>query len=164
MWPLCNRNFLAFLLLAVLVSVSAFSTPIVQIVTPSGAVTAVNQGVRWGVPPGFVGTQSNPIPVQEANAVLLKIGDTINPGFAPGSSQVNGLNPQTTFHSNLALIGQLDVFCVGCNGPKASITILNWQAMPLNVARSMVARVSLGVDASSPNPPYNAGNSVLVEV
>ncbi len=28
----------------------------------------------------------------------------------------------------------------------------------------MVARVSLGVDASSPNPPYNVGNSVLVEV
>ncbi len=126
MWPLCNRNFLAFLLLAVLVSVSAFSRPIVQIVTPSGNVNSIDLGNgRWGVPGGFVGTQSNPIPVQDANAVLLKVGDTFNPSFAPGSSGVNGLNPQTTFHANGSLIGNLDVLCFGCNGPKPSITILN---------------------------------------
>ena len=46
----------------------------------------------------------------------------------------------------------------------SSITILNWQSLPLNVARVMVARVSLGVDATLPNPPYNNANSMLVEV
>ncbi len=145
MWFPVNRNLVAFLLLAVSVSVSAFSRPIVQVVTPSGSANTIDLGNgRWGLPAGFVGTQSNPIPVQDANAVLLKIGDTINPRFAPGSSEVNGLNPQTTFHANQSLIGQLDVLCFGCNGPRPSVTILNWQGLPLNVARSMVARVSLG--------------------
>ena len=165
MWILFGRNLLALLMLAVCVSVSAFSRPIVQIVTPSGPVNSIDLGNgRWGVPAGFVGTQANPIPVQDANAILLKIGDTLNPGFLPGSSGVNGLNPQTTFHANQALIGQLDVLCFGCNGPRPSITIINSQGLPLNVARSMVARVSLGVDASSPNPPFNDANSILVEV
>jgi len=165
MRPLCNRNFLAFLLLVVLVSTPVFSRPIVEIVTPGGVVSAVDLGNgRWGVPAGFVGTQSNPIPLQDTNAVALWIGDTINPGFSTGSAQVNGLAPQTTFNTGSTLIGQLDVFCVGCNGPRPSITILNWQSLPLNLARSMVARVSLGVDATLPYPPYNAGNSVLVEI
>ena len=165
MRPLCNRNFLAFLLLVVLVSTPVFARPIVEIVTTGGVVSAVDLGNgRWGVPAGFVGTQSNPIPLQDTNAVALWIGDTINPGFSTGSSQVNGLNPQTTFNTGSTLIGQLDVFCVGCNGPRPSITVLNWQSLPLNLARSMVARVSLGVDASLPYPPYNAGNSVLLEV
>ena len=101
MWILSSRNFLAPLLLTVCVSVPAFSRPIVQVVTPSGSVNTIDLGNgRWGVPAGFVGAQSNPIPVQDANAVLFKIGDTINPGFAPGSSDVNGLNPQTTFRNN----------------------------------------------------------------
>ena len=165
MWILFGRNFLALLLLTVCVSVPAFSRPIVQVVTSSGVVEVVNLGTgRWGVPPGFVGTQSNPIPVQNADAVTLRIGDTFNPQFAPGSSGVNGLNPQTTFHSSGSLLGNLDVICFGCNGPSPSVTILNWQSLPLNVARVMVARVSLGVDASAPNPPYNDTNSMLVEV
>lgn len=158
------RNLVRISLLATCVSVSAFSRPIVQVVTPEGTVNTIDLGNgRWGVPAGFVGTQSKPIPVQVADAVLFKIGDTFN-SFAPGSSEINGLNPQTTFHANQSLIGDLDVLCFGCNGPKPSITILNWQILPLNVPRSMVARVSLGVDASSPNPPFDATNSVLVEV
>ena len=204
MWILFGRNILALLLLAVCVSVSALSRPIVQVVFPNcsasenlpcGTVNVIDLGNgRSGMPAGFLGTQGNPISLQDTAGVTLWIGDT-NTGFPPGFPQINDLNPWGTFHTGSTpsredsewetdLIGELDVNCVGltaafCNGSRLSINILtgypepiSWTSWPLDVARSMVARVSLGVEATdrgvgipfSPNPTYDADNSVLVEV
>ncbi len=91
----------------------------------------------------------------------LRVGDRANPQWVPGSVEVGSANPQTTFPRPPS---QLETFCVGCNGPKPSITILLWSRLPLKAARVMVARVSLGVDATDPNTVYTDGNSILVEI
>ena len=117
------------------------------------------------MPAGFVGSESNPIPITPSSqSFVLKIGDTFNPQFDIGSTSINFLNPQTTFHTNNVLIGHLDVLCFGCNGTKPAFTLLNSLSLPVNLVRPMVARVSLGVDATLPNSPFNANNSVLIEV
>ena len=91
----------------------------------------------------------------------LRVGDRANPQWVPGSTEVGSANPQTTFPRPPS---QLGTFCVGCNGPKPSITILFWSGLPLRAARVMVARVSLGVDATDPNTVFTDGNSILVEI
>ena len=58
----------------------------------------------------------------------------------------------------------LDVLCTGCNGASPSITIILWSGFPINVARVMVARVSLGVDATDPSTVFHDGNSILVDI
>ena len=44
------------------------------------------------------------------------------------------------------------------------MTILHWTLMPLDVPRMMVARVSLGVDATDPQAIFSDSNSILVEI
>ena len=73
--------------------------PIVLVVTPDGVLSVVpaHTGGRWGVPAGKSGSYDKPIILEEADAISFRIGDRINSSFLPGSSEVNGLNPQTTF-------------------------------------------------------------------
>ncbi len=109
----------------------------------------------------MLGTQGNPIPLQDINAVSFKIGDSINPQWAPGSTEVNSANPQTTFPKPP---GVLEVQCTGCNGASPSMVIILWSNFPINAARVMVARVSLGVDATDPSTVFHDGNSILVDI
>ena len=129
--------------------------------TDQGLIDPVPAGGRWGLPNGMLGTQGNPIPLQDINAVSFRIGDRVNPQWAPGSSEVNSANPQTTFPKPP---GELEGLCTGCNGASPSMTIILWASLPLNVARVMVARVSLGVDATDPNTVFSDGNSILVDI
>ncbi len=142
------HSFLSPLLLLLMTSLPALGNPrpIVEVITPDGPSTLVpTSGDRWGLPEGTSGSKDNPISVREVDAVSFRIGDNTNPGWLVGSTEVGSANPQTTFPRPL---GQLDVFCIGCNGPKPSLTILHWTLMPLNYPRMMVARVSL--DQSAP--------------
>ena len=138
--------------------------PIVQVVSPDGVLGVVPgyTGGRWGVPAGKSGSYDKPILLEEVDAVSFRIGDRINSSFLPGSSEVNGLNPQTTFP--VVYPRALGVFCVGCNGPKPSMTILSWKLLPRNLRLPLVARVSLGVDATDPRAVYNDSNSILTEI
>ena len=115
---------------------------------------------RWSLPTGAAGSRENPIVLDQVDAVSLKIGDRVNPNWGIGSSSVNGANPQTTFPIREAL----GVFCVGCNGPRPSISILHWKRLSMNRRATMVARVSLGVDATNPKTVYNDFNSIMIEV
>ncbi len=138
--------------------------PIVQVVTPDGVLSVVPgyTGGRWGVPAGKFGSYDKPILLEEADAISFRIGDRINPDWLPGSSGVNGVNPQTTFP--VVYPQALGVFCVGCNGPKPSMTVLSWKLLPRNLRRPLVARVSLGVDATDPAAIFNDSNSILTEI
>ncbi len=158
------HNFLSLLLLLLMTSLPALGgpRPTVEVITPDGPSKLVpTSGNRWGLPEGTSGSKGNPISVREVAAVSFRIGDNTNPGWLVGSTEVGSANPQTTFPRPL---GQLDVFCIGCNGPKPSMTILHWTLMPLGHPRMMVARVSLGVDATDPKSLFNDSNSILVEV
>ncbi len=137
--------------------------PIVQVVTPDGvqSVVAADEG-RWSVPDGTVGSKDNPIVLEQVSAVTLKIGDRINPSWGVGSAAVNGVNPQTTFP--VPPPRALGAFCVGCNGPRPSISVLNWKSLPMNRRAPLVARVSLGVDATDGKTVFSDSNSVTVEV
>ncbi len=159
----CYRAFLALTLAGSPVFVSGAPRPIVKVVTPDGAmdVKSASSG-RWSVPVGTSGSKDNPIVLEAVNAVSLKIGDRINPQWGVGSTSVNGANPQTTFP--VTSPRALGVFCVGCNGPRPSITILGRNSLPINRRIPMVARVSLGVDATDPGVVFNDSNSIMVEV
>ena len=155
---------LSFLILLLMTSLPAFGVPrpIVEVITPDGSSTLVpTSDDRWGLPEGIAGSRAKPISVRDVDAVSFRIGDNTNPDWNVGSSEVGSANPQTTFPRPL---GQLDVFCIGCNGPKPSMTILHWSLMPLKGPRMMVARVSLGVDATDPQALFNDSNSIHVEV
>jgi len=91
--------------------------PIVQIVTPDGALQVVpgNTGGRWRIPAGKSSSYDNPIILEEVDAISFRIGDRINPDWYPGSSEVNGVNPQTTFP--VVYPQALGVFCVGVTVP-----------------------------------------------
>ena len=135
--------------------------PIVKVVGPGGVTDVVSVGGRWGLPDGEPGSSTDPIVVQDVNAVSFQIGDRANPDWAIGSVDVNSANPQTTFPRPP---NQLDVFCIGCNGPRPSMTILNWTHISQDRPRVMVARVSLGVDATDPGAVFDDSNSILIEV
>lgn len=157
-------RFLSLLLLLLMTSLPALGNPrpIVEVITPDGPSALVpTSNDRWGLPEGTSGSRDNPISVREVDAVSFRIGDNTNPDWHVGSTEVGSANPQTTFPRPL---GQLDVFCIGCNGPKPSMTILHWTLMPLTHPRVMVARVSLGVDATDPQALFNDSNSIDVEV
>ena len=159
---LCSKSSILLLLaLSVILPARSQPRPIIKVVTNQGLIDPVPAGSRWGLPDGMLGTEGNPIPLQEINAVSFKVGDRANPQWAPGSSEVGSANPQTTFPKPP---GVLDVLCTGCNGASPSITIILWSGFPINVARVMVARVSLGVDATDPNTVYHDGNSILVDI
>ena len=161
---LCSKSSILVLLVLGL-SLPAWSQElprtVIKVVTDQGLVDPVPAGGRWGLPNGTLGTQGNPIPVQDINAVSFRIGDRVNPQWAPGSTEVNSANPQTTFPKPP---GELEVLCTGCNGAGPSMTIILWSGLPLNVAHVMVARVSLGVDATDPSTVYHDGNSILVDI
>ena len=135
--------------------------PIVRVVAPGGVTDVVSVGGRWGLPDGEPGSSTTPIVVQDVNAVSFQIGDRANPDWAIGSVNVNSANPQTAFPREH---NQLDVFCVGCNGPRPSMTILNWTRLTQDRPRAMVARVSLGVDATDPGTFFDDSNSILIEI
>ena len=157
------RAVLALTLAGSPVFVSGAPRAIVQVVTPDGVVGVVTASSgRWSVPAGTSGSKDNPIVLEAVDAVTLKIGDRINPEWGVGSTAVNGANPQTTFP--VTPPRALGVFCVGCNGPRPSITILSWKSLPTNRRAPMVARVSLGVDATDPGAVFNDSNSIMVEV
>ena len=138
--------------------------PIVEVVVPDGVMRVVPAftGGRWGVPAGSSGSYDNPIVLEEVDAVSFRIGDRINPDWLPGSSGVNGVNPQTTFPVQYPRA--LGVFCVGCNGPKPSLTVLSWKLLPRSLRLPLVARVSLGVDGTDPGAVFNDSNSILIEI
>ena len=138
--------------------------PIVEVVVPDGVMRVVPAftGGRWGVPAGSSGSHANPIVLEEVDAVSFRIGDRINPDWLPGSSGVNGVNPQTTFP--VVYPQALGVFCVGCNGPKPSLTVLSWKRLPRSLRLPLVARVSLGVDATDPGAVFNDSNSIVIEI
>ncbi len=159
---LCSKSsILLLLVLGLSLPARSQPRPIIKVVTNQGLIDPVPAGSRWGLPNGMLGTQGNPIPVQDINAVSFKIGDRVNPQWAPGSTEVGSANPQTTFPKPP---GVLEVLCTGCNGASPSMTIILWSGLPINVARVMVARVSLGVDATDPNTIYHDGNSILVDI
>ena len=135
--------------------------PIVEVVGPGGVTDVVAVGGRWGLPDGEPGSSTTPIVLQDVNAVSFRIGDRANPDWAVGSVDVNSANPQTTFPRPP---NQLDVFCIGCNGPKPSMTILNWTRISHDTPRPMVARVSSGVDATDPGTIFDDSNSILIEI
>ncbi len=158
------HSFLSLLLLLLITSLPALGNPrpIVEVITPAGPSKLVpTSNDRWGLPEGTPGSKDNPISVREVASVSFRIGDGTNPDWHVGSTEVGSANPQTTFPRPL---GQLDVFCIGCNGPKPSMTILHWTLMPLGHPRMMVARVSLGVDATDPQALFSDSNSIHVEI
>ena len=122
------RAVLALTLAGSPVFVSGAPRAIVQVVTPDGVVGVVTASSgRWSVPAGTSGSKDNPIVLEAVDAVTLKIGDRINPQWGTGSTAVNGANPQTTFP--VTPPKALGVFCVGCNGPRPSITILSLEKL-----------------------------------
>ncbi len=95
---LCLKSSIfALLVLGLSLPASSQPRPIIKVVTDQGLIDPVPAGGRWGLPNGMLGTQGNPIPLQDINAVSFRIGDRVNPQWAPGSSEVNSANPQTTF-------------------------------------------------------------------
>ena len=95
---LCSKSsILVLLVLGLSLPARSQPRPIIKVVTNQGLIDPVPAGSRWGLPNGMLGTQGNPIPVQDINAVSFKIGDRVNPQWAPGSTEVGSANPQTTF-------------------------------------------------------------------
>ncbi|MBI4446805.1 MAG: hypothetical protein HY645_12970 [Acidobacteria bacterium] len=96
---------------------------------------------RYGLPSTALGSAAQPIPYPQYNSTYMLIGDRTNPQFQPGSSEVNGLQPQTTFPGD----NEVGILCTGCNGPDPSLVVLG-STLPLNVPRKVVAKVTIGID------------------
>ena len=72
---LCSKSsLLVLLVLGLSLPARSEPRPIIKVVTNQGLIDPVPAGGRWGLPAGMLGTQGNPIPVQDINAVSFRVG------------------------------------------------------------------------------------------